>query len=96
MSSAVAPVHLASVAVAGLSGNESPCAYSCLREGWVQHSVDARYVFVGDSGDVIESATHKVIGHIANIENSRESTEVDWQGGVPVATSERLGIGRTG
>jgi hypothetical protein len=94
--SGVAPAHIATVAVTGLSGNESPCAYSCLREGWVQHSYDGRYVFVGDSGDVIESATHKVIAHIAALENTRESIEVDWQGGLPIATSERLGVGRTG
>jgi hypothetical protein len=96
VASGVAPVHLGNVAVAGLAGEESPCAYSCVREGWVQHSYDGRYVFVGDSGEVIESATHKVVGRIASLENSRESIEVDWQGGVPVATSQRLGVGRSG
>jgi hypothetical protein len=91
-----APLHLATVAVTGLSGEESPCAYDCGRDGWVQHSFDGRYVFVGDSGDVIASATHQVVAHIAALENSRESIEVDWQAGVPVATTGRTGVGRPG
>lgn len=89
----IPPAHLANVAVAGLSGEESPCAYDCGRSGWVQHSFDGRYVFVGDSGDVIESATHEVIAHIASLENSRQSIEIDWHGGVPIATTGRTGVG---
>ncbi|MCW3027299.1 MAG: hypothetical protein JWN81_510 [Solirubrobacterales bacterium] len=92
----IAPRHLADVPVAGLEGSESGCTYDCGRDGWVQHSVDGRYVFVGDSGSVIESATHKVIAYIAKLENTRKSIEVDWQNGVPVATSGRTGVGRTG
>jgi hypothetical protein len=84
------------VPVAGLEGSESGCTYDCGRDGWVQHSVDGRYVFVGDSGSVIESATHKVIAYIAKLENTRKSIEVDWQNGLPVATSGRTGVGRTG
>ena len=91
-----APTHVATVPVAGLSGEASGCAYDCGRSGWVQHSHDGRYVFVGDSGDVIATATHKVVAHIASMENTRETIEVDWENGAPVATSERTGVGRTG
>jgi hypothetical protein len=96
VTSKVAPSHLATVAVAGLLGTESPCAYDCGRDGWVQHSYDGRYVFVGDSGDVIDSSSHKVIAHLSRLENSRESIEVDWLAGHPVATTGRTGVGRTG
>lgn len=89
----IEPRHLADVPVAGLEGSESGCTYDCGRDGWVQHSVDGRFVFVGDSGSVIESATHKVVAHIANLENTRKSIEVDWQNGIPVATSGRTGVG---
>jgi DNA-binding beta-propeller fold protein YncE len=91
-----APTHVATVAVAGLSGEESGCAYDCGRDGWVQHSYDGRYVFVGDSGDVISTATHAVVAHIANMENTRETIEVDWQNGAPITTTQRTGVGRTG
>ena len=91
-----APTHVASVRVTGLAGEESPCAYDCDRDGWVQHSFNGRYVFVGDSGDVIESATHRVIAHLARLANSRQSIEVDWKEGVPIATTGRTGVGRLG
>jgi hypothetical protein len=91
-----APTHIATVSVAGLSGEESGCAYDCGRDGWVQHSYAGDYVFVGDSGDVISSATHKVVAHIGSLENTRKTIEVDWEGGAPVATSDRTGVGRTG
>jgi len=91
-----APAKVAEVPVAGLSGSEVGCAYDCARDGWVQHSYDGRYVFVGDSGDVIETATHKVVAHIANLENTRKSIEIDWEAGAPVLTSQRTGVGRAG
>ena len=62
----------------------------------MQHSFDGRYVFVGDSGDVIESANHRVVAHIATLENSRQLIEVDWKEGVPLATTGRTGVGRLG
>jgi hypothetical protein len=91
-----APTHVATVSVAGLSGEESGCAYDCARDGWVQHSYDGRYVFVGDSGDVISTATHKVVAHLASMENTRKTIEVDWENGSPIATTQRTGVGRAG
>jgi WD40 repeat protein len=89
----VAPTQLAAIAVAGLSGTETPCAYDCGRGGWLQRSVDGRLVYVGDSGEVIETATRKVLTTLPTLLNTKKSLEVDWSGGVPVATSNRTGVG---
>jgi DNA-binding beta-propeller fold protein YncE len=90
----IAPAHVATVPVDGLDGTEKGCAYDCGRDGWLQHSLDGRYVFAGDTGDVIETATHKVAARIGNLLNSRKFLEIDWQGGVPIASSGRQGVGQ--
>jgi hypothetical protein len=92
----VAPTHVATVPVNGLEGSEQNCAYDCGRDGWVAHTLDGRYALVGDSGDVIETATDKVVTTIPNLLNTRKFVEIEWSGGVPVATSGRTGIGRAG
>lgn len=92
----VAPARLASIPVAGWSGKESPCAYDCGQDGWLQHSLDGRFVYVGDSGEVIETATRRVLTTLSTLANTRKSLEVDWQGGVPLATSGRNGVGQIG
>jgi hypothetical protein len=79
--------------VSGFSGEESPCAYDCGRSGWLQLSLDGRYLFVGDSGEVIETTTRKVLTTLSTLAQSKVSIEVDWEGGVPVATSGRSGVG---
>jgi hypothetical protein len=90
----VAPSQLGVVPVAGLSGEESPCTYDCTRGGWLQLSTDGRFLFVGDSGEVIETATSKVITSLPTLLNTKKSIEVDWQNGVPIATSGRTGVGQ--
>jgi sugar lactone lactonase YvrE len=92
----VAPTELGVVPVAGLSGTESPCAYDCGRSGWIQASIDGRLMFVGDSGEVIETATRKVLTSIPTLLNTKVSIEVEWANGVPVATSTRSGVGKVG
>ena len=49
--------------------------------------------FVGDAGEVIDTRIHKVVARITNLLNTRMFIEIDWAGGVPVATSGRQGIG---
>jgi WD40 repeat protein len=93
VSQGVAPTQLGVVPVAGLSGNESPCAYDCAQDGWLQHSLDGRFVYVGDSGEVIDTATRNVLTNLSTLANTRKSLEIDWAGGVPIATSGRLGVG---
>jgi hypothetical protein len=92
----VAPARLGTIPVAGWGGKESPCAYDCGQDGWLQHSLDGRFVYVGDSGEVIETATRRVLTKLSTLANTRKSLEVDWQGGAPVATSGRNGVGLVG
>jgi len=74
---------------------QSPCAADCLGEGWLHHSRDGRYVFVGDSGDVISTTTRTVVGYLPAMYNSRKMIEIDWQNGVPVwAMYNRSSIGQ--
>ncbi len=87
------PIQKANIPVQPLTGEQAHCAYDCARDGWIQTSTDGHYVFVGDSGDVIDTTTNTVIGHIDNLRDSRETIEVDWSGGVPVLTSTRQGVG---
>ena len=73
--------------------NETPCAYDCLADGWLQHSRDGRFVYVGDAGDVIDTASRKVIAYLDPLSNTRKMLEIDWQNGVPVFTTSRQGMG---
>ena len=58
-----APKHLADVRLSHpLEGNETPCAYDCARDGWLQESADGKFLFVGDSGDVVRTSTHRIVG----------------------------------
>jgi hypothetical protein len=92
----IAPTQIGVIPVAGLTGEETSCAYDCTRGGWLQRSIDGRFVFVGDSGEVIETATRKVIATLPTLLNTKKSLEIDWSGGVPIATSNRTGVGGVG
>ena len=76
-----------------MSGEESPCSYDCARDGWIQHSLDGRFVYVGDSGDVFDTRTLRRVAYLEPLRNTRKMLELDWRGGVPVATSSRQGLG---
>jgi len=90
---ASAPIQIADIPLAPMTGTQAGCSYDCLREGWLQHSLDGRYVYVGDSGDVIDTATRKSVATLTPLANSRVEIEIDWSGGVPIATSSRSGLG---
>jgi DNA-binding beta-propeller fold protein YncE len=96
VSEGIAPTQLGVIPVAGLIGTRSPCVYECGRGGWLQHSLDGRFVFVGESGEVIETATRKVLTTLAPLLNTKKSLEIDWANGVPIATSGRIGVGHVG
>jgi len=87
------PTQVADIPITSMTGSESPCTYDCQREGWVLHSRDGRFVFVGDSGDVISTATRQIVAHLAPLANTRKYLEIDWQNGVPVFTTSRYGTG---
>ncbi len=94
---ASAPVQVADIPLRKMSGNgvpaETPCSYDCTHEGWILHSLDGRYVYVGDSGDVIDTTTRKVITNLDPLFNTRKYLEIDFSNGNVVATSSRQGMG---
>jgi hypothetical protein len=91
---AEAPRLVANIALPHrLSGAEEPCTYDCGRDGWLEHSRDGRFVYVGDSGDVLSTATFKPVAYIPTLRQTRKMLEIDWRGAVPIATTTRSGLG---
>jgi DNA-binding beta-propeller fold protein YncE len=91
---ASAPTQVADIKLTRpMTGSQVGCTYDCLREGWLQHTLDGRFVVVGDSGDIIETATRQSVANLEPLFNSRVFLEIDWSNGVPVATSTRSGMG---
>ncbi len=66
-----------------ISGDESPCSNACARIGSLQHSADGRFVYVGDSGDVIDAQTRQSVASLEALHNSRVLLEMDWVNGRP-------------
>jgi len=64
-----------------VSGNESPCGYDCGKDGWLNFSLDGHWVFVGDSGDVIDTTTDTVVANLPAMNNTRKFIEVDFKNG---------------
>jgi hypothetical protein len=92
-----APVQVADIKVASMSGTEVGCISDCNRYGWLLHSRDGRFVFVGDSGSVVSTSARKVVANLVPLSNTRKMIEVDFQNGVPVwAADSRSGIGYVG
>ncbi len=77
-----------------LTGSESGCSYDCSRDGWLQTSASGCYVFVGDSGDVLSTTSYRRVAFLAPLRDTRKMLEIDWQGGVPISTTSRIGLGR--
>jgi hypothetical protein len=78
------PRQIANIALGNMDANEAQCSKSCLKEGWVQFSRNGRYVYVGDTGAVVNAHTKRVIAHLPELRNSRKHIEVDWYRGRPV------------
>jgi YVTN family beta-propeller protein len=89
-----APRFVASVSLTSLSGTESPCQTYCEREGWVLNDLSGRYVYVGDTGNVIDTSTLSVVKTLPALQNTRQVVEIDWTNGTTSATSTRFGLGR--
>ena len=62
-------------------------------DGWLQHSRDGRYVYVGRSGDVIDTKSRKIVAYLPPLKNTADFLEIDWRNGRPVATTNRYGVG---
>jgi hypothetical protein len=76
-----------------LARDEHPCSYDCARDGWVQHSRSGRFVYIGDSGDVVSTAKRRVVAFLPALRDSRKSLEIDWRLGRPIFTTSRTGLG---
>jgi DNA-binding beta-propeller fold protein YncE len=62
-------------------------------DSWLQHSRDGRFVYVGLSGDVIDTASRKVVSYLAPLRATAQFIEIDWRHGRPVDSTSRYGIG---
>lgn len=62
-------------------------------DGWLQHSRDGRYVYVGRAGDVIDTRTRKIVAFLPPLQTTADFLEIDWRNGHPVSTTSRYGIG---
>lgn len=94
VASGVAPTFVATVQLSSLAGTSSPCSTNCEREGWVLNDLSGRYVYVGDTGDVISTSTLTVVATLPTLHNTRIMIEGDWTNGAVSATSTHFGIGR--
>ena len=87
------PKHVADVRLKhSMRGREHPCGGDCGRAGWLQYGLDGRYLWVADDGDVVSSATNRVVAYVPALANSRYLFELDWRDGRPVRTGGRSGI----
>jgi DNA-binding beta-propeller fold protein YncE len=74
--------------------DEAGCAYDCTADGWLEYSRDGRFLYVGDVGDVIDTATNKVVTNIDTLYNTRKMLEVDFQSGsVVFVPNNRASVG---
>jgi len=62
--------------------------------GWLSHTLDGKYVYVGNSGDVFATRGLRHVGSLPALRRTRLYLEIDWRSGRPVATSTRQGLGR--
>jgi hypothetical protein len=75
-------------------GTQQNCSWDCNRDGWTMHSRDGKYVYVGDSGDVIDTATRTMATYIDFLANNRHGfVEMDWNKGKIVDTTTHFGLG---
>lgn len=62
-------------------------------DGWLQTSRNGRYLYVGRSGDVIDTRSRRVVDYLQPLRASADFLEIDWRRGRPVATTNRYGVG---
>jgi DNA-binding beta-propeller fold protein YncE len=68
-------------------------AHSLTGDGWVQVSRSGCFVYIGDSGDVLNAQSFRPVAYLPALSSTKESLEIDWRNGLPVATSTRTGLG---
>jgi DNA-binding beta-propeller fold protein YncE len=92
---ASAPRKIADIAFSrSMHHDESNCAYDCAADGWLQYSRDGRFLYVGDVGDVIDTAVNRVIYNLPPLYNTRKMIEVDFlQGRCSFLSINRASVG---
>ena len=61
---------------------------------WVTHSRSGKFVFVGDSGDVIDTGSHEIVGFVPALRETKVFTEIDFRRGIVSFTPlSRSGVG---
>ena len=91
-----APTHLADVPINPIKGREQPLtSIDKAKTGWLLHSKSGDYVYVGDSGSVISTATRQQVALLPALNNGRHGfLEVMFDGtGAPIDTSTHFGLG---
>lgn len=68
-------------------------AHAPPNDGWLQTSRNGLYLYVGRSGDVIDTRTRKIVGYLRPLQATADFLEIDWRRGRPVATTSRYGVG---
>ncbi|HZP73801.1 MAG TPA: hypothetical protein VFA97_10545 [Gaiellaceae bacterium] len=76
-----------------MKGKEQPCGGDCGRAGWLQTSIDGKWLFVGDDGDVLDLRSHRIAKVLPALRNSRYMFELVWRGRTLLQTSTRSSIG---
>lgn len=69
-------------------------AHAPPNDGWLQHSRNGRYVYVGRSGDVIDTRTRRIVDYLPPLRATADFLEIDWRRGRPVGTTDRYGVRR--
>jgi len=66
-------------------------------EGWLHHSRDGRYVFVGDSVNVVDTASRNTVASLPDMAYTRKEIEIDFKqdGTVDWAMNNKSSIGVT-
>jgi DNA-binding beta-propeller fold protein YncE len=68
-------------------------AHRLTGDGWIQISRSGCFVYVGESGEVLSTQSLGPVAFLPALRRTKESLEIDWRGGLPVATSTRTGLG---
>jgi DNA-binding beta-propeller fold protein YncE len=90
------PAHLADIRINPIKGVQQPkTAIDEIKDGWVLHSKLGDYVYIGDSGSVIATATRTQVALLPALANGRHGfLEVMFDtNGTPVDTSTHFGVG---
>jgi DNA-binding beta-propeller fold protein YncE len=68
-------------------------AHAPPNDGWLQTSRSGRYLYVGRSGDVIDTQTRQIVNYLKPLQATADFLEIDWRRGRPVHTTNRYGVG---